>query len=222
MAARRGKTQAKRNGSGGSKPAWVWMLIGVVLGVLALAAWQLRDRWNPSTGLQPTPDPDARPVASSEDPIAPAPVERPKPKYDFYEVLRDKEVVIPDAELAEQAEAEARRALAAEVAAAAAAAAPAGTPPPPVAPIDPVTAAPPPSGTYVLQAGAFRSEADAEALKARIALTGEIARVETAQIDGTTVHRVRMGPYASAGGLAAAKQALVSHGIDGAQAIRVK
>jgi cell division protein FtsN len=74
----------------------------------------------------------------------------------------------------------------------------------------------------VLQAGAFRGIEEAEALKARIALTGEVARVETAQINGTTVHRVRMGPYASAGTLAAAKQALSSHGIDGAQAIKVK
>jgi cell division protein FtsN len=49
-----------------------------------------------------------------------------------------------------------------------------------------------------------------------------VARVETAEINGTRVYRVRMGPYASAGTLAAAKQALSSHGIDGAQAIRVK
>jgi cell division protein FtsN len=223
MAARRGKTQAKRNGSGGSKPAWVWMLIGVALGVLALAAWQLRDRWNPKDGFLPTPDPDAHaPAQTSEDPIAPAPVERPKPKYDFYVLLEEAEVVIPDADLAEQAEAEARRAAAAEAAAAAAAASPAGTSPtPPITPIDPVTA-PPAVGSYVLQAGAFRSESDAEALKARIALTGEVARVEPADIKGNRVFRVRMGPYASAGTLSAAKQALVAHGIDGAQAIRVK
>jgi cell division protein FtsN len=222
MAARRGKTQAKRNGSGGSKPAWVWLLIGVAVGVLALAAWQLRGRWNPATGFGPTPNPDAHaPAATSEDPIAPAPVERPKPKYDFYTILAEKEVVIPDAELAEQAEADARRAAAREAAKAAAAAA--GTPDAatPTAPIDPVTA-PADTASYILQAGAFRSEPDAEALKARIALTGEIARVEVAQINGTTVYRVRMGPYASAGPLATAKQALVSHGIDGAQAIKVK
>ena len=227
MAARRGKTQAKRNGSGGSKPAWVWLLVGVALGVLAIAAWQLRDRWNPSTGFGPMPNPDAQaPTVTAEDPIAPTPTERPKPKYDFYEVLRDKEVVIPDAELYEQAEAEARRKLAAEAAAAAAAATPAGSAPQvspgtPTTPIDPVTA-PADTSHYILQAGAFRSEPDAEALKARIALTGEIARVEIAQINGNTVYRVRMGPYASAGPLAAAKQALVSHGIDGAQAIKVK
>jgi cell division protein FtsN len=74
---------------------------------------------------------------------------------------------------------------------------------------------------YLIQAGAFRGNAEAEALKAKIAMTGEIARVETAQINGNTVHRVRMGPYPDASALAAAKQALASHGIT-AQAIKVK
>ena len=73
-----------------------------------------------------------------------------------------------------------------------------------------------------MQAGAFRGSDEADALKAQIALTGEIAHIESAQINGTTVYRVRMGPYATASALAAAKQALVSHGINGAQAIRVK
>ena len=58
-------------------------------------------------------------------------------------------------------------------------------------------------------------------MKAKIAMTGEIARVEVAQINGNTVHRVRMGPYPNASALAAAKQALASHGIT-AQAIKVK
>ena len=74
---------------------------------------------------------------------------------------------------------------------------------------------------YLIQAGAFRSLADADAVKARIALTGEIARVEPAQVDGGTIYRVRLGPYPNAGALAAAKQALAGHGID-AVAIRAQ
>ena len=74
---------------------------------------------------------------------------------------------------------------------------------------------------YLIQAGAFRSLADADAIKARIALTGEIARVESAQVDGGTIYRVRLGPYPNAGALAAAKQALAGHGID-AVAIRAQ
>jgi hypothetical protein len=219
MAARRGKSQAKRNGGSG-RPAWMYLAMGIALGVLVLGAYQMRGRWNPKDGFGPTPDPDAHaPPATSEAPIVPDEPDKPKVKYDFFDILPNKEVVIPDAELAEQAEAEARRAAAAEAAAA-------GKPPvtiPSATPATPVPdAAPPPTGSYVLQAGAFRGSDEAEALKAKIAFTGEQARVEVAQINGNTVYRVRMGPYASAGTLAAAKQALSSHGIDGAQAIRVK
>jgi cell division protein FtsN len=73
----------------------------------------------------------------------------------------------------------------------------------------------------VIQAGAFLGSNEAEALKAKIALTGQVARVEVAQINGNTVHRVRMGPYPNAASLAEAKSALAAHGIE-AQAIKVK
>lgn len=66
---------------------------------------------------------------------------------------------------------------------------------------------------YILQAGAFGASGDAEATKAKIALLGLSARVESAQINGKTVYRVRMGPYGTAGELAEAKQKLASGGL---------
>ncbi|MGB3288791.1 MAG: SPOR domain-containing protein [Burkholderiaceae bacterium] len=49
--------------------------------------------------------------------------------------------------------------------------------------------------TYYLQAGAFRSEKDAEAVKARILLLGMPVQVQKAQVNGATVNRVRVGPF---------------------------
>jgi cell division septation protein DedD len=49
--------------------------------------------------------------------------------------------------------------------------------------------------TYYLQAGAFRSERDAEATKARIIMLGLQAQVQKAQLNGTTINRVRVGPF---------------------------
>ena len=229
MAARRGKNQARRSGRSGGTPGWVWLIAGLVIGALAFGWWQYRDRLPAlDGGSLPKPDPEARARgrASDADEVAPVP-EKPRPRYDFYTLLPEKEVVIPDAELDAQAEAEAAaRARAAAQAAAAAAAAETTGVPGDAAEV-PATASAAPASTpargerYLIQAGAFRGQAEAEALKARIALTGEIARVETATINGTTVHRVRMGPYPDASGLAAAKQALASHGIS-AQAIKVK
>ena len=195
--ARRPKKQARRNGGGGT-PGWVLLLVGLLIGVVVAGAWYLGNGGDVKE-LLPRPDPEAQAPVVADEPVAQdAPEPRAKPKYEFYGVLRDKEVLIPDAELTAQAQAEAAAAADAT---------------PPQETTDGVR--------YLLQAGAFRSAADAEALKARIALTGEVARVESAEIEGGTIHRVRLGPYPNAGSLAAAKQALDSHGIQ-AMAIRAQ
>lgn len=49
--------------------------------------------------------------------------------------------------------------------------------------------------TYYLQAGAYRSEKDAEAVKARILLMGMPVQVQKAQVNGGTINRVRVGPF---------------------------
>ena len=49
--------------------------------------------------------------------------------------------------------------------------------------------------TYYLQAGAFRSEDDAEAVKAQILLMGMPVQVQKAQVNGSTINRVRVGPF---------------------------
>jgi cell division protein FtsN len=74
---------------------------------------------------------------------------------------------------------------------------------------------------YILQAGAFGASGDAEAIKAKIALLGLSARVESARIHERTVYRVRMGPYATASELADAKRKLAGGGLP-AMAIKAK
>ncbi|WP_146907879.1 SPOR domain-containing protein [Arenimonas daejeonensis] len=196
MARRSSKNQARRNGGSGI-PGWIWLLVGLLGGLVIAAVLFLRGQWRDVDSLLPQPNPEARAPSASEQPVAQDAPEPKKPKYDFYDVLRDKEVIIPDAELSAQARAEAD--------------APSETPAPEA------TDGP----RYLIQAGAFRSSADAEALKARIALTGEVARVESAEIQGGTIYRVRLGPYPNASTLAAAKQALGNHGIE-AVAIRAQ
>ena len=218
--AQRSKNQARRSGRSGM-PGWAWLVVGLLLGGLAFGYLQFRDKWGQPINNLPQPNPQAQAPTPSGDNAVPEPSERPKPKYDFYTLLPEKEVVIPDAELDAQARAEAAKppkAIVVDPASVAtnsardAGATPAG---------DAMATASSDGPRYLIQAGAFRGSTEAEALKAQIALTGEIARVEVAQINGNTVHRVRMGPYPNASALAAAKQALVSHGI-AAQAIRVK
>lgn len=49
--------------------------------------------------------------------------------------------------------------------------------------------------TYYLQAGAFRAANDAETMRARVLMLGLSAQVQAANVNGTTLHRVRVGPF---------------------------
>ena len=192
MAARRGKSQARRpNGKSGSGvPAWIWLLAGVLLG-LGLSVFVLMREGGGGTRA-PRPNPEAQAPREVEAPVAQRaePPKETKPKYDFYTVLAEREVQIPDNELAERAKRE--------------------------------SATPAPAGERLqLQAGAFGDARDAEAVKARLALLGLVARVESGTANGKSVHRVRLGPYASARELESAKRQLEDNGIRDAIAIKV-
>lgn len=94
-------------------------------------------------------------------------------------------------------------------------AAPASVQPATVATSDKPAAAPATNDNvrYILQAGSFGASGDAESTKAKLAMLGLSARVESAQISGRTVYRVRMGPYGTASELAEAKQKLSGSGL---------
>ncbi|NYF22816.1 cell division protein FtsN [Xanthomonas sp. JAI131] len=269
MAARRGKTQARRN-SGNGTPGWVWLIAGVAIAaVVFLAAPGLfkkdGDGFLRVGGPRANPDAQPAPVADADVDAAP---ELPKPaataagstkpdakkdaqtQYDFYTLLPGKEVQMSDAELAASARAEAaRQARAPQPAAAAtpttataataaatapattaaasnptplpetaAAGAPANTvatatKPAAASTVPAAAAAAPDNARYILQAGSFGASGDAESTKAKLAMLGLSARVESAQISGKTVYRVRMGPYGTASELAAAKQKLTGSGL---------
>jgi cell division protein FtsN len=67
---------------------------------------------------------------------------------------------------------------------------------------------------YMLQAGAFQNESDAESLKAKIAFAGMEASVRTVNLpDKGTLYRVRLGPYRSIDEVNRIKTALSQNGI---------
>ena len=129
MAARRGKSQARRNGSNGL-PGWAWLVIGVLVTLLVVIAAPRLLKGGEGDGflrIGPKPNPDALPAAVDENSdaiapdvasVAPAETDKPKPtQYDFYTLLPGEEVAVSDAELAASAKAEAdARAKAAQAA----------------------------------------------------------------------------------------------------------
>ena len=88
-------------------------------------------------------------------------------------------------------------------------------------PAKPATKPEPETGVkYLLQAGSFGNPADADQLRAKLALAGLEARIEKVAIEGKgEFHRVRLGPYAGVQELDSADSRLGQLGI---KAIRLK
>ena len=234
MAPRKGNArgkgrQAVRNKSGGF-PAWGWAVVGILVGVLAMAVLMRRSLLPMApSGPQPNAEATAK-RASDEGAVAPgaARTAPKKPQYDFYSLLSEKEVRIPDAEINAQAQAEQRRKAAEQAqmaavrqqqqqAAAAVTSTNSSANNPGTASLRVEAAPPPPAATgasgYLLQVGAFPNASDAESLKAKLALQGFVANVQSVKVGAQTYHRVRLGPFASATQLESTKQRLQSAGI---------
>jgi cell division protein FtsN len=72
-----------------------------------------------------------------------------------------------------------------------------------------------PKESYFLQAGSFPNPADADTLKARLALMGMEANVEPANVAGKGVwYRVRLGPYTRVDEINRIRQQLTQNGVD--------
>lgn len=181
-AARRKKAGTRRPRQGA--PAWLWLLAGILIG-LGLA-WYMS-----SKGFIPQPRPEELAGAESGSPgnvddaeeVAPAAQEEKKSRYDFFTVLPEMEVIVPEQELSKR-----------------------GQPEPPVAQQD--------SGSYLLQVGSFRTRKDAEEMKARLALLGMVAQIQTVTVNDATWHRVRVGPVTGARQADEVRRRLTDNGID--------
>ena len=69
---------------------------------------------------------------------------------------------------------------------------------------------------YFVQAGAFRTQADADAQRAKLAMMGWEARVSEREQNGRPVFRVRVGPFAKCDDAAALKEKLDGTGVESA------
>ncbi len=108
------RDQARRgNRSRKSTPGWVWLLGGLVIGLFIAFLYYLQQRGGePVKGLElpkfsnfslPSPTTDTRAVRQAPAPKAPE--KKEGISFDFYSILPEQEVVVPESELnKEQAE----------------------------------------------------------------------------------------------------------------------
>lgn len=203
--ARKGR-QAVRNGG---LPGWLLVLIGIIIGAIAVGIVMRMGNMpisRPENGPQPATAASSRGTTGAG--IA-ADSQSQQPRYDFYSVLPEKEVVIPDAKLNAKAKAEKQ----AQQQAGATAPDNQGNTSGNTSTSTASTQSGQSQGQYLLQVGSFPKASDAEALKAKLALKGFRAEIQTVSINGQTWNRVRLGPYASASALQADKQKLEADGI---------
>lgn len=173
-----------------TQPAgWVWLLGGLAIGLFVAFLVYLNNNTHPSRKEalskaieqaikeprkddKPKPTP---PVATTETPAA-----KPAPTFDFYYILPELEVAVPDQELAKASE--------------------------PNKTLMPNT-------DYILQAASFRSHDDADRLKAKLALQGVEATIQTVTINNDSWHRVRIGPIRDVATLNRTRNRLQENGI---------
>jgi cell division protein FtsN len=67
---------------------------------------------------------------------------------------------------------------------------------------------------FILQAGSFKTNADADRRRAELLLLGLEAKIEAVEANGDTWHRVYVGPFTSRSKLSKARTTLISEGIE--------
>ena len=215
MAAKK-KPAAKRGASRYQAPAkkpvpgWFWLVCGLVIGGFMVFLFSLepgRDEIKRSKVEQARANQAAKPPANK-----PANSEPAKPKYDFYTLLPESEVILPPQAIEQPPAVPEQKPVspeeAAKIDAARAEAALNGQVPPP----PPVVATGPVSSQFFLQAGSFRRKDDADALRAQIILLGQNVQVESGTVREETWHRVLVGPFATREQLGQAQKSLAGSG----------
>ncbi|HEB86460.1 MAG TPA: SPOR domain-containing protein [Gammaproteobacteria bacterium] len=161
-------------GKGHSLPGWLWMLGGLGIGLfIALLVYinnhtDAAHKTDLSASLNKIFDEGVKATrkasAKTKAKVAQA-IKETRPKFDFYTILPELEVAIPEEELIQKARSNKK------------------------------THHRENTNRYILQAGSFRNPAQADRLKAQLAMQGIVANIQPVKInDHDTWYRVRIGP----------------------------
>jgi cell division protein FtsN len=191
-------------------PGWFWLICGLVVGGFMVFLFSLEPG---SDEIKRVKAEQAAAQAAKAKASAPVSREPEKPKYDFYTLLPESEVILPPQPIEPTAPPVAEQKPvtpeeAAKIDAARAEAALNGQVPPP----PPVVAKAPTTSQFFLQAGSFRRKDDADSLRAQFILLGQSVRVESGKVREETWHRVLVGPYATREQLGQAQKSLAASG----------
>ncbi|CAH0285774.1 MULTISPECIES: SPOR domain-containing protein [Pseudomonas] len=195
-------------------PGWLWMAIGLSVGAFIVFLMKLEPGQGDDVKRVRQEQQKATRIAEANK-TPPSPTQPVKPKYDFYTLLPESEVIVPPDAVPEKTlptpqvpATPVTPAEAAKIDTARAQAALAGITPPPAPPVQKAA----PVTKFFLQAGSFRKEADADKVRAQIILQGQSVSVESGTVKDETWYRVMVGPFSNREELTKAQKQLASSG----------
>lgn len=197
-------------------PGWLWMVAGLTVGAFIVFLMKLEPGGEDVKRVKAEAK-AAKIVEANKTPPSPtAPV---KPKYDFYTLLPESEVIVPKEAVPEKTPPAMVAPLpavtpeqAAKIDTVRAQAALSGLTPPPAPPV--VNTKPAPVTQFFLQAGSFRKQADADKVRAQIILLGQAVNVESGTVKDETWYRVLVGPFSNREQLTTAQKQLAGSGFN--------
>ena len=171
---------------------WLGVFAGLLIGLFVAFLVFIKMQASPTPAQIMAPvesiQQDTRDVHKGSKQAIPPP---PKPRFDFYTLLPEMEVVVPEEEVEAQVKAQA-----------------VGQRQPEISPVGK-------GETYYLQVGSFKNGQQAERFKAELALMGLETSIQKVTINNAdTWHRVRVGPFNSLGALDKVRRTLGAQGID--------
>jgi len=164
---------------------WLWFLAGLLIGVAGTLFAEFQEYFSAEGVVQAVREATSsdRSEASAEAKEQKPEKKAKRPRFEFYTLLPEMEVAVPEHELTAGSTTASRNSDNDDV-------------------------------TYVLQAGSFRQLAQADRLKAELALIGMPVKIQTVSIEGGSKwHRVRVGPFTNLQALNDARSELQSNGL---------
>jgi cell division protein FtsN len=187
----------------------MWLAVGLTVGAFIVFLMKLEPGGDDVKRVKAEAKAAKIAEANKTPPSPTAPV---KPKYDFYTLLPESEVIVPNEAVPEKTPppvvAPVTPEQAAKIDTARAQAALSGLTPPPPPPV----AKPAAVTQFFLQAGSFRKKEDADKVRAQIILLGQSAAVESGTVKEETWYRVLVGPFSNREQLTIAQKQLAGGG----------